>query len=518
MTIATPAPFDPELALPATLLSRYLFFLGRRPVSAANTHYRGNRIGALQSLAPLFEDDAIRQPLRALTPANLSRVAPALQALLQPRLAYRLPRDLVVTSRAPASWNDVRALLVIYGPAIGIGDEILSSPIPAALQSLAPRASIGVLTAYDGLWSRIAPAQRAARYRDMAEVLTRIRSAEDDAIVYVDFEPPGLVAAIAHEPQVQRFAELSIGTRSLSILDNVGRRLHQMPPSGENFYEVVGAMCRWLGADGAPSRTPRSRRAPETVVVASPFTSKEEPSEKLWRNLLTSMLTRERVVLDTGPNASTRGFAISLRDALRNAGIRAQLAANGRAATVGEMLDVVADADAVVTADSYLAHAAPLFGAITFVVAREGLEAWRVPSPSSFYFRAEEDPQAIGAAMAMVMAGLTEDVTPSRDPRLSAEAGALREAAAAIDFGAPMERLLEQWQRAVDGHNAVVAALPDWPAPLAALTGDERYGRLMPRAPRVQDIEDDRELRQHLRERFADCARSNLWKFVRSAV
>ncbi|HUR80977.1 MAG TPA: hypothetical protein VM733_09435 [Thermoanaerobaculia bacterium] len=508
MTPRTPAPFDPELVLPATLLSRYLFFLGRRPVSAANTHYRGSRIGALQSLAPLFEDDAIREPLRALTPSNLFRVAPALQTTLQPRLAYRMPRDLVMTSRAPDDWQSMQNIAVIYGPAIGIGDEILASPIPRALQSLAPHATVDVLTAYDGLWSRIASEhdQRVTRYRDMAELLTRMRSGADDAIVYVDFEPPGLVAAIAHEPEVKRFFEISVGTRSLSILDNVARRFHQMPQSAENFYDVVAAMCRWLGAD-VPRFEKRARRNEDATVVVSPFTSKEEPSEKLWRNILTSMLTRERIVLDTGPNASTRGFAISLRDALRNAGLRAQLAANGRAATVGEMLDIVADADVAVTADSYLAHAAPRFGTTTLVVAREGLETWRVPSPASFYFRSEDDPREIGAAMRLVIRG------PQRTP----EAKALAEAAGAIDFDASLDELLERWQRCVDAHNAVVAALPEWPRAFATLARDERYGRLMPRAPRPGVAGED-ELRAHLRQRFADCARSNLWKLAREAV
>jgi hypothetical protein len=504
---AAAVPFDAELVLPATLLSRYLFFLGRRPVSAANAHYRGSRIGALQSLAPLFDDDAVREPLLALTPSNLFRVAPRLQTTLQPRLAYALPRDLVATAHAPAPavWEGMQRIAVIYGPAIGIGDEILASPVPRALQSLAPAASVEVLTAYDGLWSRIAPEHRVTRYRDLAELLQRIRSGGDDAVVYVDFEPPGLVAAIAHEPGVKRFFELSIGTRSLTILDNVARRFHQMPPSGENFYDVVAAMCRWLGAEVPPFR-PRPRDGGDPLVVVSPFTSKEEPSERLWRTVLTSMLTRERVVVDTGPNAATRGFAVALRDALRAAGLRAQLAANGRAATLGEMFDAVAEADAVVAADSYLAHAAPRFGATTLVVAREGLEAWRVPSPSSFYFRSEDDPREVGAAMRLVI----------RDRRRSVEAGALRAAAAAVDLDAPLDLLLDAWQRCVDAHNAVVAVLPEWPRPFATLARDERYGRLMPRTPLPGGVA-EAELRAHLRQRFADCARSNLWKYVREA-
>lgn len=508
MTRKPAARFDPELVLPATFLSRYLFFLGRRPVSAANTHYRGSRIGALQSLAALFEEEAIREPLLALTPSNLFRVAPELQNRLQRRLAYDMPRDLVTTSHAPSAttWSAMQRIVVIYGPAIGIGDEILASPLPRALQSLAPDASIEVLTAYDGLWSRIAPEQRVTRYRDLRELLQRIRSGADDAVFYIDFEPAGLLAAVAHEADVQRFIELSIGTRSLSMLDNVARRFHQMPPAGENFYDVLAAMCRWLGAEW-PRFAARARRNDDPVVVVSPFTSKEEPSERLWRPVLTSMLTRERVVLDTGPNTATRAFAISLRDALRSAGLRAQLAADGRAATLGEMLDVVANADVVVTADSYLAHAAPRFGTTTLVLAREGLEDWRVPSPSSFYFRSEDDPRELGEAMRIVL----------RDAKRSVEANALRAAASAVDFETSLDDLLVAWQRCFDAHNAVVAALPEWPRPFTTFARDARYGRLMPRAPQTDGVAET-ELRAHLRQRFADCARSNLWKYVRESV
>lgn len=511
--MATPnARLDPALVLPATLLSRYLFFLGRRPVSTANAHYRSSRIGALQSLAPLFDDAEIRDPLRALTPANMVRVAPRLQSVLQPRLSYTMPRDLVTTTHAPAQelWSDVRRIAVIYGPAIGIGDEIMAASIPVALATCAPHARIEVLSAYDGLWERLDPSRAVTRYSDLAQLLERMRSGNDDAIIYIDFEPPGLVGAVAHEPGVKRFFELSTGTRSLTLLDNTTRRLHQMPTSSrENFYDVVGEMCDWLGAPAVRggARAP-SREGP---VVVSPFTSKEEPSERLWRNVLRSLSPASTVILDTGPNATTRAFAMAIRDALRAEGFRSELAADGRAATIGEMLDLVATASVVVTADSYLAHAAPLCGALTLVIAREGLEAWRVPSPSSFYFGSEGEPGAIGAAMRELVHG-------SRlAPRSSVEATTFRDAAGDVDLRATLDELLGAWQRCFDAHNALVATLADWPPAFAALLSDQRYGRLMPRVPRREGICES-DLRAHLAKRFAECASSNLWKYVRESA
>jgi len=511
---------DPELVLPATLLSRYLFFLGRRPISGANAHYRDSRIGALQSLARLFEDAGIREPLRALTPSNFARVAPQLQRVLQPQLAYRLPRDLVNGADAPAreAWSAMQRMVVIYGPAIGIGDEIVSASIPRVLQTLAPRATIDVLTAYDGLWERIAPEQRVKRYADLAELLQRIRSGADDAVVYIDFEPPGLIAAMAHEPQVRRFLELSVGTRSLVLLDNVERSLRTMPASlaqQENFYDCLRAMGRWLGVGSGPiGGNVRERKTSPRRIVVSPFTSKEEPSERVWSTLLATMLSRVddvQVVLDTGPNPATRAFAIALRDGLRASGTRTQLAASTRSATLGEMLDLVRDADLVVSADSYLAHASPRFGVPTLVVAREGLEPWRVPAPRSFYFRTDLGAEAIGEAMQLFLR------EPRIAPQHSLEARELRAAAAAIDFNAPLAQLRDAWRQCFDAHNALVAAWADWPRPFATLAADQRYGRLMPRWPDAATVSEE-ELRAHLAMRFAECASSNLWKYVREEV
>jgi len=165
----------------------------------------------------------------------------------------------------------------------------------------------------------------------------------------------------------------------------------------------------------------------------------------------------------------------------------------------------------VVTADSYLAHAGPRFGALTLVVAREGLEPWRVPSPSSFYFRSELDPHQIGEAMRQLCA------EPRLSPRRSIEAATFRDAAEAVELQAPLEDLLAAWQRCFDAHNALVATLPEWPPALAMLLRDERYARLMPRVPRRDGIGEP-ELRAHLAKRFAECASSNLWKYVRESV
>jgi hypothetical protein len=506
--------------LPATLLSRYLFFLARRPVSAANAHYRSRRVAALKSLGPMLdrvggaEVERVTSALRALTPANLFRLGPELQSALKPFVGARMPRDLVVSPHPPPArfWSGVGRVAVVYGPAIGIGDEIITAAVPRALRTICPGASITVLTAYDGLWERLAPEERVEQYADLRELVDRMLGGAFEAIVFIDFEPAGLVTAMSFEPRVERYIELSLGTRALTVLDNGARTLHQLPaaaPYHDNFYFTLRHMLEWLGAhtegESALPRTPSG----EMVIVASPFTSKEEPSERLWRTILTSELAPgAQIVLDTGPNAATRSVAVALRDAVRAGGtIRCELAAGGRAASLGEMLDLVRGADAVLTADSYLAHAGPALGAMTLVVARDGLEAWRVPSPSSFYFRSSAEPASIAAAMQCL---LRERAAPDRP-----ESRRLRDAVAVVrdKLSAPLDDLLAAWQECLDAHNEVLASLPEWPAAYAALFDDQRYGRLMPRAPR-RDAAGEAELRAHLAGRFAECENSNLWKLV----
>src|SRR5262249_32169915 len=142
------------------------------------------------------------------------------------------------------------------------------------------------------------------------------------------------------------------------------------------------------------------RRTGDFVILAGPFTSKEEPSERYWSELLTGLVPPEldrpvRLVVDSGPTPATASFAAALARAARgqeHPRVRLEVARGGRGGrpTLGETIDGVCAADVVVAADSFLAHVAPLFGVPALIVAREGLEDWRVPSGRNFYFRAED--------------------------------------------------------------------------------------------------------------------------------
>lgn len=112
-----------EQRLPVLLLSQYLYFLSRRPISESNLHFLLSRLQGLQSLAPIFAGsghpvlERVVLQLRQLHPAAFRRIAAALQLTLIPlaRGARQLPEDVVVQDAAPdAEWlaGLSRALLV----------------------------------------------------------------------------------------------------------------------------------------------------------------------------------------------------------------------------------------------------------------------------------------------------------------------------------------------------------------------------------------------------------------------
>src|SRR6185436_4517957 len=112
-----------EHRLPVLLLSQYVFFLSRRPISESNLHYLVSRLQGLKSLAPLLAGsnnpllDRIVSQLGHLHPAAFRRVAPSLQLSLIPlvNVAWPVPGHVVVEDAAPpAHWlaRARRALLV----------------------------------------------------------------------------------------------------------------------------------------------------------------------------------------------------------------------------------------------------------------------------------------------------------------------------------------------------------------------------------------------------------------------
>jgi hypothetical protein len=464
MRRATLPPVPARIRLPLAFLHRYTAFLFRRPVSRSNSHYLESRLEGLKSLAPLLEHESVSDVaglLRRLNVPNFPRLAPQLLERLRLLVRNELPPDVVVTPRPPAGdlLAACRRILVVLGPGIGVGDEIMCFPLPRWLRRMAPGAEVSTLSAYPGLWDRVADAARCRTYRCYSDVVKALRNDDRennreaaDLVVLVDFEDPALHPLMLPEPGVRFYLEIAIGARSAVLVDCERRWLHRLllpGPYDVNYYQALGGIAGWLGCQprsgdraGLFERNggePPPRHGTELCILVCPFTSKHEPSEAYWSKLLSSAVRRAggatRLLFDPGANAFTRRFAQALARSTE-----ARCPHPVRCEVVGErepgpvplqrVFAAMEGAHAVICVDSYAAHAAPLFGCATLVVGWAGLENWRIPAGPSFYFDGSAAVETVASAMRHVLDAIGAGRFASGDvPRLTRGQAGLLDAA-----------------------------------------------------------------------------------------
>jgi ADP-heptose:LPS heptosyltransferase len=562
-------PLAADLRLPATLLARYLFFLGRRPISRSNRHYLAQRLAGLQSLAPLLRGrgepvlDEAAAELERLNPASFGHRAARLEALLASRLTREPAPDVLISASPPGAelLAPVRRAVVILGPGIGVGDEVLCFAVARWLRARLPGADLTVLTAYRGLWDRVPEIDRALPYESYADLVAAIRgnregSGRPDLVMMIDFEKPDLANAVTEEPGIARYVEISLGAASATAFsgeagdDAAGRWLHRYEPAGpplRNYYASLDRILAWLagGEESPESRTARAflagrRRAPgpgRRTVLVTPFTSKHEPSLVYWSRLLAQLVPEGagsslRFVFDPGPNLATERFAAGLAAATRQAapaGLEVEVArgaAEGgrRTLSLAEILARMEEADVVVASDSFAAHAAPFLGAATLVLAQPGLVDWRVPAPGSFYFEDSQPLAGIAAAMRQALAALgvieTGGARPWAPPASHRLLEASRRLAAALAGtmetaeGDDVCGLYDELARSLHG---AASGFERWPRELDSLLADRPYGSLLPPLPASgMSSRNGRgaDLRLNVRSRFEDWENSNLRKYL----
>jgi hypothetical protein len=415
------------------LLSQYLYFLSRRPISESNLHYLLSRLHGLQSLAPVFAGsghpvlERVVLQLRQLHPSAFRRVAAALQLSLIPlaRGARELPKDLVVQDSTPGTdWiAGVNRVLLVFGPGIGIGDELILAPLPAWLKRANARLSVTTLSGYRGFWDRVEAVDRDLQYSSNLDLLKALRSIppydDVDLVVFVDFEAPELYRGVAADRGVKKYLEISLGARSAFLFDAERRwmfRIHHVTPYFSNYYHALHQTLRALGLNPEPAAhftnvvRRRAQKADDGLdVFVTPFTSKYDPSVVYWGRLLTAVAQRTgpcpvHFHLDTGKTWRTQRFAIELARSLAARlppNVELRLARDGTPPSLSlpRVYDYLDRCHAVVCADSFAAHAGPLFDCLTLVLAKDELKDWRVPFDGSFYFDPEWPLDQVAAAM-----------------------------------------------------------------------------------------------------------------------
>jgi hypothetical protein len=201
-----------------------------------------------------------------------------------------------------------------------------------------------------------------------------------------------------------------------------------------------------------------------------------------------------------------------------------RLAGGGeRGNTLARALDEIEQADVVICADSFAAHAAPVLGCTTFVLASPGLENWRVPSKRSFYFDAAEPPETVGLGIRQVLSHLR--VGPAKAQQRLAPTQAERRLRTAIDG---LGRLLEQdgqvsfeaWQaelvHMIEASAGLEGRLPSWPEPARGLVADHNLAWAARAVDEIADMPPEfrTDVLHYWQSQCQELNNSNLYKYL----
>jgi hypothetical protein len=550
--VQTPFSSTPaSLRLPLGLLSSYLFFLLRRPISASNVHYLEQRLRGFRSLTPLFEAAeteqlrAIAKGLRRLQPSNFARTARELQfRLLAPGSGVAIPPDFIISGERPSAspFSGVRKIVIVTGPAIGIGDEIILFPLPSWIKAANPGAEISAVSGYAGLWNGVNGVDQVLHYRTHRELLDVLRG-EAELVLLADFEKPGLVPLIACEPGNSIYVELSLGAQCAAVVNRNSRRVWTVNTPLDatlNYYEAFSRLLEWIGITpelsgrycGTVRQSPKPSGGALRIFV-SPYTSKYEPSPIYWSRILASLVPRSprravEFVLDPGAGPSTERFstAVSGSAAARAVpGVSFSLAgeAGSRTLSLAGVFSELERAHVVICADSFAAHAAPQFGCTTLVVARAGSENWRTPSPRSFYFDLEQPMDEMLAAMREILEACYPRVLDRPRQKVPFEASASRMDHATRELNVALEHagtsclgtIHAARRRFLESHRALIETIPTWPPEFRGLVHQDGLSRAWRELDEHETDLRDREVIRHLQLELRNWEQTNLCRFAR---
>jgi hypothetical protein len=547
-----------EQRLPVLLLAQYLFFLSRRPVSESNLHYLVSRLQGLKSLAPLLAgsgDAALERvvsQLGHLHPAAFRRLAPSLQLSLIPLVhaARPLPGHVVVQDSAPhQGWlADVRRALLVFGPGIGIGDELILAPVPQWLKRDNPDLEVVTLSGYRSFWNRVRAVDRDLQYSSHFDLLKALRGVPPydgfDLVMFVDFEAPELYRGVAADGLIGKYLELSLGARSAFLFDSGQQwlyRMHHITPYFANYYHALNQLLRSLGlaprsrdrfADIVRREEPKAGDALDIFI--SPFTSKYDPSGVYWSRLLSGLAQRlgpfpVRLHLDTGAHWKTQRFAIELARSVApglSGNVEIRLARDGTppSLSLAGVYDQLGRSHAVICADSFAAHAGPLFDCLTLVLAKAGLRDWQVPAESSFYFDPESPVDQVANAMGALLA---ETLRPKSAVELAASfsQAELRMSAWADELEANLEAgaiadpgsFSELYQKFA-GHHRVVAEHRGQAGKGSELLFQDSFADQIRGPDPDWDARPTAPMTLHLRDQLERWQNTNFAKYVRFAT
>jgi hypothetical protein len=406
------------------LLSVYQAVIAARPIGSGNADYLDVLLTAsrrlVRDVAALDAGDpAPARQIEALTAgqtaANARDAASRVLRLIGTPKRPRNSRSVYVPAPLAELPFPYRTVTVIFGPGIGMGDEISFRLFVKALTTRSQPRTVTVFDLYPGLWEELVPGVRAQHYRGHPlRPFASLDAKGDDPdgrslVVIIDFDGYYLHERLGLRAPHRDVLEISLGLREAWLVRGRSHWIRAAefrdPPVANNYW-VVRHLTNAL-VDAAPDlpawepleadRPAPAARNGEVVLLVNPFSSKDVPVDAgTWTRLVVAVRgavhgSAIRVVVFPGTSETTHAQARAMCGRLAERGIAARVMTtpqNERITPYNAIRSLVAQLRSAlycITVDSFPAHIVPLFGVPTLVVAlKDNREFW-VPTKYALY-------------------------------------------------------------------------------------------------------------------------------------
>jgi hypothetical protein len=417
--------------------------LAHRPIDRGNKGVMAALVAASHGLASdlarsglatgagATERERLRAALAAETVANAPaasrKILPLIRACDAEAGSRTSAHDLYLV-RAPRSVRPADELFVLFGPGLGMGDEISCLQFVRHAVARFGQTRTTIFSSYPGLWTVLLPGVRS-RYC-WANPLRPYRSvrlaasARTALVIAIDFDGNGLHHAVLPRLPSMDVLELAMGLRRVWLRRGTDPWIDTIETSSRDDIGNYEWLSRtWAALDPAATGVEpwqpltgrrRSRAAQTLTVLLNPLSSKPVPwGPADWTAMLGSVaktmpsghLLRLRVY--PGVDAESAAAAAAIATAMDTLpGVEAALTHEALTSHNGlrGIAREIGHADLCVTIDTFTAHLAPLFGVPTVVMTLKENRAFWVPCPWSFYVTPADVPTLVPLLVASLLA------------------------------------------------------------------------------------------------------------------
>jgi hypothetical protein len=414
------------------LLRSYASVVALRPLLAGNREFLASLLAACgvldDALGAATPAPRVRELVARLRIDNATHVAAEIVRTLDASALDGRPEPLYVHGLAPLA-GDYDRVTIVFGPGIGLGDEVTFLSLVSALAERWPTV---VYTLYPGLWRLLVPEVRERHYRRRPlRPFADLQAREGEGrqlVVLADFELFDLADKVVPRRRGRDVLEISLGRSQVRLAPGTSPWTwwEVFDSDDGNNYETVRAAAERLLPATAPTETWSPLRPLRTAdsnrrvrrLLLNPLSSKPLPfGANGWTGIMRQIASRLPqgttldVVVYPGLDAATEAYAAELCARLARVrtpiAVRVLRAPDGGPLTPTNAMQALgrglARVDACVTVDTFTAHLAPLFGVPTAVLAYHTNYAFWVPAPWALYALLDEAEETLPPLVARLL-------------------------------------------------------------------------------------------------------------------